>query len=93
MAELAAGDSDAQVVTEGAPDEQSSGPEALGIYFDPAVGHYKLDKRGRRYPVDETGTRIFRFSGGRVTTRPEGVSGALWSQMTPKERAIALEPV
>ncbi len=53
------------------------GPDALGIYFDPEVGHYKLDKRGRRYPVDETGTRKFRFSGGRVTSRPDGVSGEL----------------
>ncbi len=33
VAELAAGDSDAQVVTEDAPVEQSSGPEALGIYW------------------------------------------------------------
>ncbi len=32
-------------------------PDALGIYFDPVHGHYKLDKRGRRYPGDETGTR------------------------------------
>ncbi len=68
-----------------------TGPDALGIYFDPEVGHYKLDKRGRRYPVDETGTRKFRFSGGRVTARPEGVSGELWSQMTMKEKTKALE--
>ncbi len=73
------------------PKAGSTGPDALGIYFDPDVGHYKLDKRGRRYPVDETGTRKFRFSGGRVTARPEGVSGELWSQMTVKERTKALE--
>ncbi len=46
--------------------------DPFGVYFEPSIGHYKLDKRGRRYPVDETGTRKFRFGGGRVTSRPEG---------------------
>ncbi len=73
------------------PTSGPSGPDELGIYFDSAVGHYKLDKRGRRFPVDEIGTRIFRFTGGRVTSRPEGVSGALWSQTTAKGRSTVLE--
>ncbi|MCP4191077.1 MAG: hypothetical protein GY768_10670, partial [Planctomycetaceae bacterium] len=63
-----------------------------GIGFDPGYGHYKLDKRGRRYPVDETGTRTFRFEGGRTTSRPEGVSGALWSQLSAKEKTHVLDP-
>ncbi len=56
-------------VLEPEPKAGPTGPDALGIYFDPDVGHYKLDKRGRRYPVDETGTRKFRFSGGDRSTR------------------------
>ncbi len=64
----------------------------MGIAYDPSYGHYKIDKRGRRYPVDETGTRKFQFTGGRTTSRPEGVSGALWSQLTTKEKAHVLDP-
>ncbi len=71
---------------------EAVGPDSLGIAFDPSYGHYKIDKRGRRYPVDETGTRKFQFSGGRATSRPEGVSGALRSQLTSKEKAHVHDP-
>ncbi len=39
----------------------SSGPDALGIYFDPALGHYKLDKRERMKP--EPASSVLREDG------------------------------
>jgi hypothetical protein len=57
-----------------------------GIYTDSTGRLYKLNRAGVRYPVDDTGTRIFRYADGRVTSRPGGIDSTLWEAMSRKKR-------
>ena len=51
---------------------------------------YKLDKIGRPYAVDMSGSRIFKFAGGRTTPRPPDIDAAFWELMTRKQKAECL---
>jgi hypothetical protein len=48
---------------------------------------YKLDKNGRRYPVDASGSRAFKYKDGRVSSRPPNFDATLWGMLSFKEKA------
>ena len=66
-------------------------PDADGIYRDGEGKLYKKDRKGARYNVDMSGTRIFNFVDGRKTPRPLEVNSDLWDVMSRKQRGEYFE--
>ena len=62
-------------------------PGKDGIYRDGMGKLYKLDTAGRRYSVDATRARVFKYANGRVTSRPPELDNTAWDQMSKKTRA------
>ncbi|NBO94154.1 MAG: hypothetical protein EBV06_17865, partial [Planctomycetia bacterium] len=73
-----------------APDHGRSSAEAvvdesIAPFPAPPEVHTKLDKRGRIYYVDSTGTRIL------PTKRPPHIPGERWNKLSPKEKQVEID--